>query len=161
MIMKKLFWVVAAVAVVCSVSSASAQCDLCGQKVKLKYDDPTIHQAYENGDINLDDVRLGLEKTGYCWRVKDMGKMQAWKGATYMGQDVVVKLKETKKKKFVKVDVLGEKRMFAKDLTSPNGKKHVGKIRENGEKHVKKNIVNEDGMDIILYEKPAKKSKKK
>lgn len=158
--MKKLFFVAAAVAAVFSFASADAQCKICGQDFKLKYDDPQIHKAYVNGDINMDDVKLGLEKTGYAWRVKECGKTQTWVAGNHKGQDVIVKLKESKKRKVVKAHV-GPERMFVKDINPPKSKSHVGKVLQDGERYVKKGIVNENGIDIMTYEKPKKEKKEK
>ncbi len=158
--MKKLFWTAAAVAAIFAVTDASAQCCVCGQKINMKADNRAIHQAYQNGAIDFDGVVAGLEETGYNWRVKDLSKKkQAWMAGNEMGQDVTVKLKEGKTKKFVKVDILGEKRMYVKDMN--NGKKHAARIREDGKVHMKKNIINEDGRDVLAYEKPAKEKKDK
>lgn len=178
--MKKVFWAVAAVVAVCSASGANAQksekgccCEQgqkivnecpCGQNAKLNFEKRNIHTVYVDGDINLEDVKTGLMTTGYCWRVKEKeGKKKSrstWVTGNEVGQDVYVKLKENKKSKKVKAHVARE-RMFAKDINKKNGKKHVGKILEEGERYIKKGITTEDGIDIMTYEKPAKEKKEK
>lgn len=159
--MKKMFLAGAVVAAVLSVYSADAQCKVCGQEVKLKADKFLIHEVYENGDIDMEAVKEGLEETGNNWNVKERNKnVQVWQAGDWVGRDVTFILKEQKNKKVVKAH-LGNDRMFAKDLRSKNGKKHTGKILNCCGRHVKKHIVNEDGIDIVLYEKPAKEKKEK
>ncbi len=165
--MKKLIFAAAAVAAVFSVSNANAQkiekvC-ACGQvPVKMIADQRDIHKAYEAGDVNFDKVKEGMIKAGYNWRVKTKKHGETWVAGNPQGQDVYVKMKEGKKSTKVKAHV-GRDRMFAKDLNSGNGKKHVAKIYEEKEKYVVKSITNENGCQVIakaLEQEQAKKDKK-
>lgn len=160
--MKKLFFAAAAAIAVFSVSNANAQkietpC-VCGQTVPSEQ--LVVHPAYQNGAIATAEVRDCLDNSDMNWRVVDRKHRQVWSGANKMGQEVTVKLKDTKRKDCMKTRV-GNERVFAKDINNPKSKRHVAKIRENGEKYVAKNITTENGCEVMVKARLPKEKKSK
>lgn len=138
--MKKLFFAVAAVAAVLSVTGAEAK----SRNTKAL----EVHGIYMNGEIK--EVKQDMLETGYLWKVRNRNQKQIWSASDNCGKDVTVKLKGNDYKSFVKANVDGE-RAFVKDVNPQGRAKHVAKIKEDGTKHVLKDIIHHNGTEVVSY----------
>lgn len=140
--MKKVFIAVAAVAAVLSVTNVEAKNKTKASKAL------EVHGIYMNGEIK--DVKQDMLETGYLWTVKNRNHKQIWSAEDNCGNPVTVKLKGNDYKSFVKANVDGE-RSFVKDINPEGRSKHVAKIKEDGEKHVLKDVIRHNGTEVVSY----------
>ncbi len=142
--MKKLFYAAAAAAAVFTAAETKAQGP--DPKGNFNRNNEDIHRYYKNGQIR--DVRHSMLLTENLWKVSNRKGKQIWYAINNESENVVVKLKGNDYKSFTKAKA-GDDREFMKNIEPAQKKKHIAKIREEEKRHIRKDISNESGVQIV------------
>lgn len=138
--MKKLLFAAAAVTAVLSFSNAEAKSP----------NGTDIHDFYVNGQVQVNNITHDMLLSRNLWKVENRNRNQKqnWYTVNRNGENIVVKLKDNDYKTFAKVRTNGN-REFVKDIHPAKRDRHAGKIREDHVRYVARDVVRENGTEII------------